>query len=124
MSGIVHHHAVRTKSPCQGADAAHHHLDPLARQTIAISIVVRWNDRLFQGLIEAVRIPLVGDSIVGVACALTYREAIGAVVRLSPPSIEDAAVETTVEDRLLTARSRGFQWASWVVEPYVDPWIK
>ena len=120
LAGVVHHHSVGTKSPGQGADAAHHHLDPLPWEPVPVSIVVGGYNGLFQGLIQVIRVAFVGDAVIGVTGPFPDRKSIGAVVSLSPPTVENAAVETSVEDRLLTARSRSLEWATRIVKPHVD----
>jgi|GEM_PF-5471837 len=110
-----------TKPPRQGADAIHHHLDPLAGQSVSISIVEGRDDALLESLVEIIGIASIGDPIFGVTGPLTDCETVGPIVGFGPPSIQDAAVETTIEYGLLTASSGGLQWAPRIVQPNVDP---
>ncbi len=59
--------------------------------------------------VECFGIPAVGDHVVDVAAARSDRESIDAVVGLRPPAIENAAVQSAVEDDLLTAGTAGLQ---------------
>ena len=120
QSRVVHHHAVAAKPPSEGADAVHHHLDPLARQTISIAIVEGWNHSLLKRIVEVFSIAFVGQSIVGVARSFADGKSVGSVVGFRPPTIEDAAIESTVENGFLTAGARRFKWPTWIVEPYVN----
>ena len=52
------------KSPCERADAIHHHLDPLAGKPIPISIVENRYDAFLESLIEIFGIAFVGQSII------------------------------------------------------------
>ena len=63
-SGVIHHHAVRAKSPCQRTDRVHHHLDPLPRQTVGIPVVEQRNDLILQHLLEGLAIAAIGDFVV------------------------------------------------------------
>ena len=107
--------AMAAESPRKSAYAVHHHLDPFARQTIAIAIVERGYYSLFECLIEILCISHIGQAIIGVACSFTDRESVRSVVGFCPPTIENTAIESTVENRFLAARSRRLQWTTRVV---------
>lgn len=108
------------ESPCECADAIHHHLDPPSGQAITVSVVEGGDDSLLQGFVEILRVPSIGDTIIGMARPLADSKAIGPIICFSPPPIEDATVQSAVEDGLLPAGAGGFQGAPRIIEPNVN----
>lgn len=99
---VVHHHAMATEPPSASADAVHHHLDPLPRQTVW-SVLSNAGIAFCSAFVKILCIATISHFVIGVAGAMTNRKSIGTVKGFGPPTIENATVESSIEDRLLTA---------------------
>lgn len=108
-----------TESPRERADAAHHHLDPASGKAIAIAVVEGGYDSLLEGFVEILRIPSIGDAVIGMACPLADGKTIGAVKSFGPPAIQNATVQAAVENRFLTAGAGRFERPPRIIEPDV-----
>jgi len=104
-----------TESPREGADAAHHHLDPASGKAIAIAVVEGGYDSLLEGFVEILRIPSIGDAVIGMARTLADGKTIGAVKSFSPPTVENTAIQATVENRFLSAGAGSLEGTAWIV---------
>src|SRR5581483_7110567 len=52
FQSVIHHHAIGVEAPAQGADGALHALDPAARQTIMVAMVVEGNHLFAQHAVQ------------------------------------------------------------------------
>src|SRR3954453_3925217 len=55
------------------------------------------------------------------AMALTDRKAVGSVVRLGPPAVENRQIQAAVEDCFLAAGAGRFERTPRIVQPDIDP---
>src|SRR6267142_6085687 len=98
------------ESPGERADAVHHPLDPVPWQAVHIAVVVHRHDLLFEDLVEKLSVAAVGDGVIDVTLPVADGKAIGAVVRLCPPAVEDREVEAAVKHRFLATSAGSLQW--------------
>src|ERR1051325_4387995 len=90
-------------------------LDPLPGNAIGIAVEEHGNDLFGQPAVEirAVHAVLFLNAVrVGIG---SDREAVGAVITLSPPAVQDAEVQAPVTARLLAARPGSFEGATGIV---------
>ena len=109
-----------TESPSESADAVHHAVDPFLGQAVGVAIVVARDDFVFDRVVECFGVSRVGHLIIDVTASLSDGEPVDAVECLRPPAIENAAVETSIEDHFLAAGSAGLKGTPWVVQPDID----
>ena len=118
---VVHHHAIGIEAPAKRADGSLHALDPAARQTVAITLVVQRNHFFAQRPVANPPPSRVSwTSHVGVRSARPDGESIHAVVSLGPPAIENRKVQSAIQDHLLTARARCLQRPPRIVQPDIN----
>ncbi len=120
MLGVVGDHAVAAKSPGQRADTLHHSLDPGIRQSINVAVVESGDGLLLQRFVQRFGVSGIRLFIIDVTAALADREAIDSVVSLAPPSVQDAAIQSAIENDFLTTRPTRFQWSPRIVQPDIN----
>ena len=121
LEHVVHHHAVGAEAPAERADGALHPRDPVARQAVAIAVVVERDHLVAQHASAATRRR--GRRARSVdECVSPHAdgEAVQAVVGLGPPAVEDRQVQAAVEHHLLAAGAAGLERPPRVVQPDVD----
>jgi len=104
-SRVVDHHPIGAESPSQAGNRMPHHEDPIARQAIVVSTIETGYDLLLEYLKERICISLVGHCIGNMAPSFPDRETVESIIGLRPPTIEDRAIEASVEHHFLAARS-------------------
>src|SRR5438093_4872497 len=119
LRGVFLHHAPGVEARDQRRHRPAHPGDPLARNAAAVALP-ELRDHLFVQH---------GEQVLAVAAVLLLDrlgvrvgsdgEAVGAVVALAPPAVEDAQVEAAVAADFLAARAAGFQRAPRRVQPDV-----
>src|SRR5688572_7897249 len=97
------------ESPGERANGVHHHLNPLARQAVAIALVKQRNDLVFEYIVERFGVAFIVRFDVYVARSLADGKAVAAVVGFGPPAIENGAVQTAVQDHLFATRAGSFE---------------
>src|ERR1700733_12736500 len=93
---VIHAHAMGVEAPAESADSSLHALDPAARQTVTITLVVEGNHFFAQRPAQILGIARVMDIYVGVRPARPNSKSVHAVVGLSPPAIENRKVQPAI----------------------------
>src|SRR5690349_15267239 len=106
---MIHDHAVGVESPAKSANRSLHALDPSSGQAVLIALVVERNDCLAQDSVEIFSVTLIVNVHSRVGSAGADCEAIQAVERFRPPSVQNRKVQASVQNNLLAACSRGFE---------------
>src|ERR1700677_4717974 len=120
LQGIVHNHAVGVEPPAESANGALHALNPAARQTIHIALVVEGNHFLSQDPVEILAVPCVVNVHVGVGTTHPDGKSVQAVISFRPPAIQHGEIEPAVQNHFLSAGARSFERTTRIVQPYVN----
>jgi len=119
LLGVFLHHSPGAESRHEGDHRAADFLDPFARNPQVVPIKEAGNNIPGQHFVEVRTVAAVllfnglGMRIV------TDGEAVGAIVALAPPAVENAEVEATVRATFHSAGAGGFERTTRIVEPHV-----
>src|SRR3954447_24737754 len=115
---VLAHHAGGGEARGEGLEGSPHAFDPECWDPVGISVV---EGRHHLGLEHAIEVrggTRVGGSVVWVHLAGEC-PAVGPVICLGPPAVEDAELQAAVHHRLHPARAAGLEWGTGDIEPDV-----
>ena len=119
LARVVPHHARCGDEWSERAPVVLHLVDPLDRDAVGVAVVEQRNDLSLEQTEQARAFALIAATDVGVVVGGGDRPAVGPVVTLVPPAVEDAAVQHSVERSLHAARATRLERPARVVEPHV-----
>ena len=76
LGDVIHHHTVGTESPAERPDRALHAFNPVARQTVAVPLIVKRNHFLAQHAIKIFAIARIVDIHIAMGAAIADSESI------------------------------------------------
>ena len=104
----------------QGSDRALHALNPAARQSVAIAIIIQRNDFVEQGSIEIFAIARIVDVHIGMSTSLSNRESVQAVEGFRPPPVQNREIQSAVQNDFLAAGAGSLERAARIIQPHID----
>ena len=97
LQQVVAHHPVGAEAPGEGGDAVLHHLHPAEGDALRVAVEVEGQDRSSRSWKRASRSWASCSSGLPWCAVGADGEAVGAVVGLGPPAVQDRAVEPAVD---------------------------